>query len=437
MARHARGASATRTARGRRVRARRCAPRRGPGARGGRVRHRPLVHTGIDLCDPASPLRLEPRPDDEPAPAVVATPRIGIAYAGSRGSPSRGGSSSPAARRSAAVPRPAPEPRWTPARSRCSSSRPSARGSPRRPRSTRRAASPRPSSRRTTRSSSARGLDETDQARRCSRTGPAWASGRPTTSSPGSAGRRAAGASTRTQFLEIAETLDAAARLATSLADERRRAAARPRAPPPPAARAARARWSAASTPRASCWTPRRRGSAPLRAAVRVAYDRLRRRLDSLVGSELGGALQEPIVTLRNGRYVVPSAPRPGRASRASSTTRRAAARRCSSSRWSSSSWATPGARRRPRSTRRRAGSSTSCRRSSGPTRTLLLETLEALAQFDFWAAKAQLAAELDGVRPADGRARRGRPAVGAPPGPHRAAWCRSTSGSATATRRS
>jgi DNA mismatch repair protein MutS2 len=31
----------------------------------------------------------------------------------------------------------------------------------------------------------------------------------------------------------------------------------------------------------------------------------------------------------------------------------------------------------------------------------LLRETLEALAQFDFWAAKAQLAAELDGVRPA------------------------------------
>src|SRR5207302_3047112 len=42
------------------------------------------------------------------------------------------------------------------------------------------------------------------------------------------------------------------------------------------------------------------------RASVRVAYDRLRRRLDSLVGSELGSALQEPIVTLRNGRYVVP-----------------------------------------------------------------------------------------------------------------------------------
>src|SRR4029079_19323227 len=40
--------------------------------------------------------------------------------------------------------------------------------------------------------------------------------------------------------------------------------------------------------------------------AVRVAYDRLRRRLDSLVGSELGGALQDPIITLRHGRYVGP-----------------------------------------------------------------------------------------------------------------------------------
>src|SRR5207344_2320913 len=43
-----------------------------------------------------------------------------------------------------------------------------------------------------------------------------------------------------------------------------------------------------------------------LRGSVRVAYDRLRRRLDALVGAELGNALQEPIVTLRNGRYVVP-----------------------------------------------------------------------------------------------------------------------------------
>ena len=38
--------------------------------------------TGVDMCDPASPLRLETAPADEPEPSVVATPRIGVAYAG-------------------------------------------------------------------------------------------------------------------------------------------------------------------------------------------------------------------------------------------------------------------------------------------------------------------------------------------------------------------
>ena len=38
--------------------------------------------TGMDLCDPASPLHLEPAPPDEPAPQIAAGPRIGIAYAG-------------------------------------------------------------------------------------------------------------------------------------------------------------------------------------------------------------------------------------------------------------------------------------------------------------------------------------------------------------------
>jgi DNA-3-methyladenine glycosylase len=37
--------------------------------------------TGADLCDPRSPIRLEPRPADEPPPAVAATPRVGIEYA--------------------------------------------------------------------------------------------------------------------------------------------------------------------------------------------------------------------------------------------------------------------------------------------------------------------------------------------------------------------
>ncbi len=40
-----------------------------------------VTWTGLDLCDPASPLRLEERPADEPPPEVRTTPRIGIDYA--------------------------------------------------------------------------------------------------------------------------------------------------------------------------------------------------------------------------------------------------------------------------------------------------------------------------------------------------------------------
>ncbi len=38
--------------------------------------------TGVDMCDPASPLRLEAAPANEAPPEVIATPRIGIDYAG-------------------------------------------------------------------------------------------------------------------------------------------------------------------------------------------------------------------------------------------------------------------------------------------------------------------------------------------------------------------
>jgi DNA-3-methyladenine glycosylase len=38
--------------------------------------------TGLDLCDGASPLRLEAGPAGEADPEVVATPRVGIGYAG-------------------------------------------------------------------------------------------------------------------------------------------------------------------------------------------------------------------------------------------------------------------------------------------------------------------------------------------------------------------
>ena len=39
-------------------------------------------HTGIDLCDPGSPIRLEAAPAGEPVVAIETTARVGIAYAG-------------------------------------------------------------------------------------------------------------------------------------------------------------------------------------------------------------------------------------------------------------------------------------------------------------------------------------------------------------------
>jgi DNA-3-methyladenine glycosylase len=38
--------------------------------------------TGLDLCDPSSPLRLEPAPADDRKGDVAAGPRVGVAYAG-------------------------------------------------------------------------------------------------------------------------------------------------------------------------------------------------------------------------------------------------------------------------------------------------------------------------------------------------------------------
>src|SRR6185295_8715419 len=108
------------------------------------------------------------------------------------------------------------------------------------------------------------------------------------------------------QFIEIAETLDAVARLATALADERRpllRELGR-ELHPLPALRSTLARSFDPVGELLDTASPRLGG---LRAAVKVAYDRLRRRLEALVQSETAtGALQEPLITLRGGRYVIP-----------------------------------------------------------------------------------------------------------------------------------
>jgi DNA mismatch repair protein MutS2 len=151
----------------------------------------------------------------------------------------------------------------------------------------------------------ARQLDETDQARALLSERPGVGVGGAHDIAPWVERAARGGRLEPEQFLGIAETLDAAARLATSLADERRpllRDLGR-ELHPLPAVRSTLARSFDPVGELLDTASPRLGG---LRAAVRVAYDRLRRRLDALVGAELGGALQDPIVTLRNGRYVVP-----------------------------------------------------------------------------------------------------------------------------------
>jgi len=151
----------------------------------------------------------------------------------------------------------------------------------------------------------ARGLDETDQTRSLLSERPGVGIGAARDIGPSVERAARGGRLDPAQFLELADTLDATARLQTSLADDRRpllHAIAR-ELHPLPAIRSTLARSFDPVGELLDTASPRLGG---LRSAVRVAYDRLRRRLDALVGSELGGALQDPIITLRNGRYVVP-----------------------------------------------------------------------------------------------------------------------------------
>ncbi len=151
----------------------------------------------------------------------------------------------------------------------------------------------------------ARGLDETDQARGLVEERPGVGIGAARDIGPAVERAARGGRLEPAQFLELADTLDATSRLATMLADERRpllRELGR-ELHPLPGLRSTLSRSFDPVGELLDTASPRLGG---LRAAVRVAYDRLRRRLDSLVAAELGNALQEPLVTLRNGRYVVP-----------------------------------------------------------------------------------------------------------------------------------
>ncbi|HJP87461.1 MAG TPA: endonuclease MutS2 [Candidatus Limnocylindrales bacterium] len=246
----------------------------------------------------------------------------------------------------------------------------------------------------------ARGLDETDEARALIEEKPGV--GISGARDIGPAIERAArgGRLDAEQFLAVWATLDAAAALKPHLADARRplqRELGRV-LHPLPAISSTLARSFDPSGELLDTASPRLGG---LRAAVRVAFDRLRRRLDSLVGStELGGALQEPIVTLRNGRYVVPV--------KAEAKSRVKGIVHDASGSGATlfieplvvvelgNAWREAQVAEQEEVERILDELSALIGANAGPLR----ETLGALARFDFWAAKGQLAGEMGATRP-------------------------------------
>jgi DNA mismatch repair protein MutS2 len=243
-----------------------------------------------------------------------------------------------------------------------------------------------------------RGLDETDQARSLLEERPGVGIGAAHDIGPAIERAARGGRLDASQFLELAETLDATSRLATSLADERRpllRELGR-ELHALPALRSTLARSFDPVGELLDTASPRLGG---LRAAVRVAYDRLRRRLDSLVGAELGSALQEPIVTLRNGRYVVPV--------KAEARSRvKGIVHDASGSGQTlfieplvavelGNAWREAQVAEQEEIARILDELSALVGANAAPLR----ETLDALSRFDLWVAKASLAADMDGVR--------------------------------------
>ncbi len=244
-----------------------------------------------------------------------------------------------------------------------------------------------------------RGLDETDQARALLTERPGVGIGGAHDIGPWIERAARGGRLDPAQFLEIGETLAVMARLRSALTEERRpllHALAR-ELHELPALRSTLGRSFDPTGELLDTASPRLGG---FRAAVRIAYDRLRRRLEALVGSaELGGALQEPIITLRNGRYVVPV--------KADAKNRVKGIVHDSSGSGQTlfveplvvvelgNAWREAQAAEMAEVERILDELSALVGANAGPLR----ESLEALARFDLWTAKARLAAEMDGVR--------------------------------------
>ncbi|MGZ6269114.1 MAG: endonuclease MutS2, partial [Candidatus Limnocylindrales bacterium] len=246
-----------------------------------------------------------------------------------------------------------------------------------------------------------RGLDQTEQARSFLAEHPGAGIGGAHDIGPWIERAARGGRLEAAHFLDIAETLEATSRLVDALAGDRRpllRDLGRA-LHPLPGLRSVLGRSFDPVGELLDTASPRLGG---LRRAVRIAYDRLRGRLDSLVHSgELQGALQEPIVTLRNGRYVIPvRAEARGRV--------RGIVHDASGSGQTlfveplvvvelGNAWRETQLAEREEIERILDELSAQVAANAHPLR----ETLEALAQFDLWAAKARLAEEMDATRAA------------------------------------
>jgi DNA mismatch repair protein MutS2 len=202
------------------------------------------------------------------------------------------------------------------------------------------------------------------------------------------------------ELLEILDTVVAAGRLADVLREERQplvHELGRSIRPLPQL----RARLENSLDPAGELLDSASPALAGLRRAVRVAYERLRSRLETLVhSSDISGALQEPLVTLRNGRYVVPVR---------SDARGRVKGIVHDQSGSGQTVFIEPlvvvelGNAWREAQLKVEAEEERILDELSAYVDTnadALDDTLAALATFDFWTARARLSGELDGVRP-------------------------------------
>jgi DNA mismatch repair protein MutS2 len=199
-------------------------------------------------------------------------------------------------------------------------------------------------------------------------------------------------------FLDIADTLVAAGRLADSLSGDRR-PLLRDLAHEIHTLPSLRNTLERSFDPTGELLDTASPKLGGLRRAVRIAYDRLRARLEQFVHSgELAGSLQEPIITLRGGRYVIPI--------RADSRSKvKGIVHDASGSGQTlfvepliavemGNAWREAQLAEGAEIERILDELSAVVAAQVGPLR----ETLDALARFDFWAAKAFLAAEMDAI---------------------------------------